>query len=138
MAFSVAIGTTGAGIFMGRTGGFLLPIYACFVMMGLGFGLFIDFDAHSGWAKIIVFQLIAGFGVGLAYQAPYIALQAHIKPRDLAPATATLGFVNTLATAVSVVVGQVVYLNQYQMKTARLEAELTPEQAARVSQFPRT
>ena len=60
--------------------------------MCLGYGLFIDFDASSSWAKLVIFQIVAGLGIGPLFQAPIIALQAHINPRDIGTATATLGF----------------------------------------------
>ncbi|KAF2161891.1 hypothetical protein M409DRAFT_69424 [Zasmidium cellare ATCC 36951] len=132
-AVALAIGSLGTGFVVAKTGKFLPPIYFAFFFMTLGYGLFIDFDAYSGWAKLIIFQIIAGLGVGPMFQAPLIALQAHIKPRDIGTATATLGFVRQLATTISVVIGEVVYQNQMNKKEPELRAVLTPEQAARVT-----
>lgn len=53
-------------------------------MMTIGFGLFINFDVHSSWAKIIIYQIIAGIGVGPNFQAPLIALQSLV-PVSLLP-----------------------------------------------------
>nr|POF20007.1 mfs-type transporter [Quercus suber] len=97
--------------------------------MTLGFGLFIDFDATSSWAKLIIFQVIAGLGIGPLFQAPIIALQAHINPRDIATATATLGFVRQIATSTSVVIGQVVFQNQMAKKNGLLTSVLGPQLA---------
>lgn len=52
--------------------------------MTLGFGLFIDFDVNSSWAKIIVYQIVAGIGVGPNFQAPLIALQSLVPVSQLA------------------------------------------------------
>ena len=136
MSVAVAIGSVAAGIYMGKTQRFLEPILGCFVLMATGFGLFIDLNASSGWAKRIVYQIVAGVGVGLGYQAPYIALQAHVNPRDIAPATASLGFSNLIATAISVVIGQVVYQNEMVKKEPILDVALSPildcEESARI------
>ena len=47
-------------------------------MMTLGFGLYINFNVNTSWAKIIIFQIIAGIGVGQNFQSPLIALQSNI------------------------------------------------------------
>lgn len=132
-AIALAVGSLSTGVFVAKTGAYLPPIYFAFGFMTLGYGLFVDFDAYSSWAKLVIFQIIAGLGVGPMFQAPLIALQAHIKPRDIGTATATLGFVRQLATSCSVVIGEVVYQNQMAKKASQLRAVLTPAQAARVT-----
>jgi uncharacterized membrane protein len=62
-----------------------------------------------------------------------IALQTNVQPRDIATATATFGFVRQIFTSISVVIGQVVYQNQMNTKTARLVAALGPENAAKLT-----
>jgi len=132
-ALALSAGSIGTGIFVGKTGLFLPPIYLGLFMLTLGYGLFVDFSAHSSWAKIIMYQIVAGVGVGPLFQAPIIALQAHINPRDIGTATATLGFVRQLATSTSVVVGQVVFQNSMSAKTPQLATILGPELAQRLS-----
>jgi EmrB/QacA subfamily drug resistance transporter len=132
-ALALSAGSIGTGIFVGKVGLFLPPIYLGLFMLTLGYGLFIDFSAHSSWAKIIIYQIIAGVGVGPLFQAPIIALQAHINPRDIGTATATLGFIRQLATSTSVVIGQVVFQNSMSAKTPQLATVLGPELAQRLS-----
>ena len=128
-AISLAISSISTGIFVKKVGMFLPPIYFGFFMMTLGYGLFVNFDANSSWTKLIIYQIIAGLGIGPLFQAPIIALQAHINPRDIGTATATLGFVRQLATSTSVVIGQVVFQNQMKMKAATLTRTLGPKLA---------
>ena len=128
-AISLAISSIGTGIFVKKVGKFLPPIYFGLFMMTLGFGLFTDFDANSSWTKLIIYQIIAGLGIGPLFQAPIIALQAHINPRDIGTATATLGFVRQLATSTSVVIGQVVFQNQMKKKAGTLTRALGPKLA---------
>lgn len=128
-ALSLAISSIGTGVFTKKVGMFLPPIFFGLFMMTLGFGLFIDFDASSSLTKLILFQIVAGLGIGPLFQAPIIALQAHINPRDIGTATATLGFVRQLATSTSVVIGEVVFQNQMAKKSAKLTRVLGPQLA---------
>lgn len=132
-ALALSAGSIGTGIFVRKVGAYLPPIYFGLFMMTLGYGLFVDFDAHSNWAKLALYQIIAGVGIGPLFQAPIIALQAHINPRDIGTATATLGFIRQLATSTSVVIGQVVFQNSMSAKTPQLAASLGPETAAQLS-----
>lgn len=132
-ALALSFGSIGTGIFVRKVGAFLPPIYFGLFMMTLGYGLFVDFDANSNWAKLALYQIIAGVGIGPLFQAPIIALQAHINPRDIGTATATLGFVRQLATSTSVVIGQVVFQNSMSSKSPQLVASLGPERASQLS-----
>ena len=132
-ALSLSFGSLATGIFIKKTGKYLPPIWFGFFMMTIGYGLFCNFYADSSWAKLIVYQIIAGVGIGPLFQAPLIALQTQIKPRDIATGTATFGFVRQLATAVSVVIGQVVYQNQMQKQLPGLSRVLGPQTASQLS-----
>lgn len=133
VALSLSFASMATGIFIRKTGMYLPPIWAGFLFMTLGMGLFIDFDANSGWAKIIIYQIIVGIGIGPNFQAPLIALQTQVKPRDIATATATFGFVRQLATSISVVVGGVVYQNEMEKRTGRLQAALGVSTASKLT-----
>ncbi|KAK4646267.1 hypothetical protein QC761_0041040 [Podospora bellae-mahoneyi] len=111
-ALSLSVGSLSTGWLVAKTGWYREPITFGLFMMTLGFGLFIDLDAYSGWAKLVLYQVVAGVGVGPLFQAPIIALHAHTEPRDVATATSTLGFIRQIAQAISVVIGQVVYQNE--------------------------
>lgn len=123
-ALSLSFASIATGIFIRKTGLYLPPIWFGLFFMTLGMGLFINYDATSGLAKIIVFQIILGIGVGPNFQAPLISLQTQVKPRDIATATATFGFVRQLATSISVVIGGVVYQNEVEKRAATLIAAL--------------
>ncbi|KAK0632631.1 major facilitator superfamily domain-containing protein [Immersiella caudata] len=116
-----------SGLLIKKTGKYLPPIISGMVFMTLGFGLFIDLEPTANWPKIILYQLIAGSGVGPNFQSPLIALQTMVEPRDMASATATYGFVRQLCTAVSIVIGGVVFQNRMQAQYPQLVSELGPE-----------
>jgi low affinity Fe/Cu permease len=133
LALSLSFTSGATGAFIKKTGKYLPPIWFGMTVMTLGFGLFIDLDAKANWAKIIIFQIIAGIGVGPNFQSPLIALQNFVPQRDIATATATFGFVRNLSTAISVVIGSVVFQNEMQKKSAMLSASLGPELARELS-----
>ncbi|KAI1091818.1 MFS general substrate transporter [Rostrohypoxylon terebratum] len=123
----------GSGLFMKKTGKYLPAIIFGMFFMTLGFGLFIDLGPKANWAKIIVYQIIAGVGVGPNFQSPLIALQTSVEPRDIAAVTSTFGFVRQLSTSISVVIGGVVFQNGMQRQYPTLLAQLGPELAAQLS-----
>lgn len=123
-ALTLALAAAVAGVIIRKTGRYLESIWAGMVVMTLGFGLFIDLNATSSWAKIILYQIVAGIGVGPNFQGPLLALQSLIEPRDIATATATLGFTRNLATSISVVIGGVVFQNAMQQQLPALRQAL--------------
>ncbi|KAF1999510.1 hypothetical protein P154DRAFT_523302 [Amniculicola lignicola CBS 123094] len=112
------------GVIIQKTGQYLPLIYSGLFFMTVGFGLFIDFGPQSSWAKIILYQIVAGIGVGPNFQAPLIALQSLVPKRDIATATAAFGTVRNLGSAIGVVVGSVVFQNQMKAKQTLLQSAL--------------
>ena len=119
---SLSFASMFVGIFIKKTGQYLPPIWLGLFLMTLGFGLFIDLPVGSTWGRIIPFQIIAGIGVGPNFQAPLIALQTLVPPRDIATATATFGFTRNLSTAISVVIGGVIFQNGMKRRQSALIA----------------
>jgi len=81
-ALSLSFLSAFTGIFIRKTGQYLPCIWFGLVFMTAGFGTFIDLGVHSSWAKIIIFQVIAGIGVGPNFQSPLIALQSLVPVRS--------------------------------------------------------
>ncbi|KAL7908620.1 MFS general substrate transporter [Trichoderma velutinum] len=135
LPYVLALSFTSAltGVFIKKTGNYKIPIVSGLLVMTLGFGLFIDLGARANWAKIIIFQIIAGIGVGPNFQSPLIALQTNVEPRDIGAATASFQFLRQLGTSTSVVIGGVIFDNEMQKQQAFLQRELGPELASRFS-----
>ncbi|KAJ4862749.1 major facilitator superfamily domain-containing protein [Trichoderma breve] len=135
LPYVLALSFTSAltGVFIKKTGNYKIPIISGLFIMTIGFGLFIDLGARANWAKIIIFQIIAGIGVGPNFQSPLIALQTNVEPRDIGAATASFQFLRQLGTSTSVVIGGVIFDNEMQKQQAFLQQELGPELAARFS-----
>ncbi|KAL0475181.1 major facilitator superfamily domain-containing protein [Neurospora intermedia] len=129
-AMSLSIVSAATGVYIKKTGKYLPPIIFGMTVMTLGFGLFIDLEPRPNWAKIILFQIVAGVGVGPNFQAPLIALQTTVPGRDVAAATGTFGFIRQLSTSISVVIGGVVFQNRMEKQHERLVQELGPKNAS--------
>ncbi|KAF9735758.1 hypothetical protein PMIN04_010506 [Paraphaeosphaeria minitans] len=129
-ALSLSVLSAFTGVFIRKTGQYLPCIWFGMVFIVAGFGTFIDLGVHSSWAKIIIFQIIAGIGVGPNFQSPLIALQSLVPKRDIATATATFGFVRNLGSAISIVVGSVVFQNEMISKQPMLREALGDQTAA--------
>ncbi len=122
--FVISLSFTSAfvGIFIKKTGQYLPPIWLGLFFMTVGFGLYIDLPAGPTWGRIFPFQIIAGIGVGPNFQAPLIALQTLVPPRDIATATATFGFIRNISTSISVVIGGVIFQNAMKKRESSLIA----------------
>jgi len=102
----------GTGVYIQKTGKYIPPIYFGLVLIVLGTGLLIDLDVEKNWTKIIIYQIIVGAGIGMNFEGPLLAVQATIDIQDIATATATMGFTRMLSTAISAIIGGVVFQNQ--------------------------
>ncbi|KAK2738758.1 hypothetical protein FQN57_006926 [Myotisia sp. PD_48] len=123
---AVSIISVSTGIFIRITGQPLIPIWFGMALMVVGHGLFIDLPAHKSIVKIILYQVVAGLGIGPNFQAPLIALQSYLKPSDVATATATLAFVRNIANSVSIVIGGVIFQNRLHANLAQISSVLSP------------
>jgi hypothetical protein len=114
LVVSLSFTSVGMGVFIKKTGRYIEPLRICLLLMTLGIGLFINLSAKPDWARIILFQTVLGLGSGPNFMAPLIALQTGVSREDIATATATFSFVRQFSTAISVVIGGVLFQNQMQ------------------------
>ncbi|KAI1319727.1 major facilitator superfamily-domain-containing protein [Xylariaceae sp. FL0255] len=121
---SCSLSAAGAGVFIQQTGKYRPLMYAAQVLLTLGTGLFIDLEFERNLPKLFIFQILTGIGVGLNIEAPIISAQASATVRDTAAVIATMGFLRSIATAVSVVLGGVIFQNQMTAMNSALAAEL--------------
>jgi len=121
---SSSIGAAFAGIFIQRTGRYLPIMYTAQVALTLGMGLFIALKFEQNLTKLFIFEIITGIGAGMNIEAPIIAAQAATTVRDTAAVTATMSFLRSIATAVSVVIGGVIFQNEMNAVNPRLVEKL--------------
>jgi hypothetical protein len=96
-----------AGMLVRKTGNYVVPIWAGATIMTLGSGLYMALEPQTNWAKVIIFQIIAGIGAGPLFQAPMIAMQSQVDRKDVASASSAMTFMRTLFTSTSIVIGSV-------------------------------
>ncbi|KAI3319635.1 MFS general substrate transporter [Xylariaceae sp. AK1471] len=132
-ALPLSLGSASTGIWMKKTGQYLPAVIFGMFFLTLGFGLFIDLGSPVNWAKLVIYQIVAGIGVGPNFQSPLIALHSGLEPKDIAAATSTFQFIRQLATSISIVIGGVVFQNGMQKQYPTLLAELGPELANQLS-----
>ncbi|OJJ75245.1 hypothetical protein ASPBRDRAFT_119781 [Aspergillus brasiliensis CBS 101740] len=121
---SSALSAAAAGIYMQQTGRYIPVMYIAQILLMLGTGLLINLHFETSLTRLIIFQILAGIGVGMNIDAPILAAQAATTVRDTAAVTATMGFVRSLATAIAVVVGGVVFQNEMSAANAALADRL--------------
>jgi hypothetical protein len=120
------------GVLIQKTGKYLPIMYTVQVLLTLGIGLFVSLDAESNLTKLFIFQIITGLGVGFGAEAPRIAALARTSERDSSATIASMSFLRSLATSVSVVVGGVIFQNEMNAAVPSLAAQL---EEALASQF---
>ena len=128
MAMSFSAALTGWAI--SATGKYTVFVRAGFALMTLGSGLLIILPQSRSWARVILFQLLLGAGIGPNFQALLVALQSTVKVSDVGTATATFGFARNLATSVGLVLGEVVFQNTMHQPYVALDASLGPKLAS--------
>ncbi len=135
------------GVYIHRYGTYKELIWIGTIMLTIGNGAYISLKADSSIAHVIGVQLIAGFGAGLQFEPPLVALQAHVSQDDVATATSTFSFVRSMALSVSVILGGVVFQNSMDSRAPHLRAAgiphnitelLTGKQAAANVMIPST
>ncbi|KAF2719867.1 MFS drug transporter [Polychaeton citri CBS 116435] len=120
MTITEATVDIGVGFLITRTGRYRELTWIGVTLMTLGTGLYIKFGIDTPIAEIAGFEIIAGIGTALLFQAPVIAIQANVSQANTAAATATLGFFNKMATSLSIVLGGVVFQNSMATRQASL------------------
>jgi MFS transporter len=117
-----ALGGIAAGVFVHQFRAYRPPIWAGMALLTIGMGTYATFAPLTSLGELVGLQIITGFGAGFVFSPPMVALQARVEQRDVATATATMGFVRNVACAMSVVVGGAVFSNSITGQRSTLEA----------------
>lgn len=133
VAVTLCLVSTMAGVYISHTGRYRPPIYFGLVMTILGHGLYINLQPYASWSRIIIFQIIAGCGLGPLFQAPIIAIFSLTKPADTASAAATVFFARDLATSMSIVFGGVIFQNRIRAYERDIEGVASPALAEMIT-----
>lgn len=122
------------GVIMHKTGRHRELNWVGASLLTLGMGLFILLDGESSTGKVIGLTVLFGCGSGLLFEPPLIAIQNRSAQQDVATATSTFTFVRSMAMAISVIIGGVVFQNSMDIQSRRLQqAGLSPNIAAKLT-----
>ncbi|KAK2593319.1 hypothetical protein QQS21_008962 [Conoideocrella luteorostrata] len=92
--------------------GYYVPyMIAGVILTSTGAGLLTTIEVSTPTVSWAAFMVINGLGIGMAQQLPYTALQAVLKPSDVATGNAIAVFSYQLGGAVSVAIAQNLLLN---------------------------
>ncbi|PIA92368.1 putative transporter [Cercospora beticola] len=109
------------GFIMLKTGHYREIIWVGLVLLTIGTGLYSSLTESTSLATVIGFEIIVGFGSGCLFEAPLVAVQSTTPQDDTAAATATFGFIRNVATAMSLVLGGVVFQDGMNKRSGELE-----------------
>lgn len=110
------------GLIMHKTGRYVEIMWFGLLFMTIGTGLYTLFTPSTSIAKVAGIEIIGGIGSGCLFEAPIIAVQAISSQEDTASATGTLTFIRNMATAMSLVLGGVVFQNGMDQRTTSLQS----------------
>lgn len=127
---SSSIAAAFTGLYIQRTGRYMPAVYSGLALMTLGIGLLTSLEVEANWAKLVCYQLIGGIGFGMNLEGPLLAVQAVVPTQDVAAATAAMSFMRTISTAISIVIGGVVFQNEMSDKMKMLTDGLGSELAS--------
>ncbi|KAJ5627273.1 efflux pump antibiotic resistance protein [Penicillium herquei] len=129
---ALAVSSGLGGWYMRATGRFREVIIFGMFFTTLAYGLYLNLQPYASWSRVVLFQMVAGLGLGPNFQATLIALQANVSPGEMSQATAAFSLVRQLAASISVVVATVIYNHEVAARKAKLVAALGSSLAAEI------
>ncbi|KAK2599212.1 hypothetical protein N8I77_010984 [Diaporthe amygdali] len=118
------------GVFIQKTGIYLPIMYGAQVLLNLGAGLFLNLAFEKNIARLVVYQIITGAGIGLNMEPPLLVAQATATALDTAAVISTMSFLRSICTAIIVVVGGVIFQGQMVANNGGLAAQIGQDLAA--------
>ncbi|QIX01703.1 hypothetical protein AMS68_007220 [Peltaster fructicola] len=109
--FLIALTIAGicVGAFITLVGYYCPPLYVGSAIFCVGSGLLYTLTPESTSAQWIGYQIVAGFGVGMVVQVPFIAMQATLKEDDMPIGNAVAAFFNTFGGAIGLAIDQNIF-----------------------------
>ncbi|KAK6066039.1 major facilitator superfamily transporter [Seiridium cupressi] len=124
--FSIA--TYGSGKAITKTGIAVPYLIASSVIVTIAAGLLYTLDVGTSTGKWVGYQILAGFGYGIALQVPVVIAQAFAAPSDIAPTTAIIIFCRSVGGMFLLAAAQSGFVNQLVHKLAETAPSVNPAQ----------
>lgn len=126
----LVVATASVGILVGviihQTGRYRELMWLGTALLTLGVGLLVKIDANTSTGEVIALTVVYGCGSGMLFEPPLIAIQSHVAQQDVATATSTFSFIRSLAVAMSIIIGGVVFQNSMNSQSKHLAAAGLP------------
>ncbi|EAW20261.1 putative MFS transporter [Aspergillus fischeri NRRL 181] len=84
-----------------------------YALMTLATGLYIDLDAHSSMAKIVIYQIIAGVGGGILLTTFLPAVQGALPQSDVAPASTTWAYLRAFGSIWGIAIPAAIFNSRF-------------------------
>ncbi len=111
-----------AGGFLAKYGKYKSIHLFSFFIATLASGLYIDLNANSSLAKIVIYQIIAGIGGGALLTTMLPSVQAANPPTDILAATSTWAFVRALGNIWGIAIPAAIFNNQMSSRVLSISA----------------
>lgn len=112
VTFTVAPGALITGLLITKTGRYRYAIWFGWALSTLGVGLCCIINPDTSKAEYVIFMVISGLGLGVSFSANAFAIQASVKPSDLAISVAMFSFFRALGQTIGVAIGGTVFQNR--------------------------
>ncbi|KAL8689422.1 MAG: hypothetical protein Q9224_004643 [Gallowayella concinna] len=100
------------GVVAAKTGHYRWAIWIGWVSTTLSSGLLYLFKPTTGYPALIFLMIFAGVGLGLIYSAVTLAVQASVRPKNIAIAAAMTSFFRCFGQTFGVAIGGVIFQNR--------------------------
>lgn len=127
---SCSLASACTGVYIQKTGKYLSVMYISQVLLVLGAGLFLSLKFEQSLTRLFVFEIITGAGIGMNIEPPVLAAMAATTVLDTASVVATMSFVRSIATAIAVVLGGVIFQNKMNSANGALVDKIGPQLAS--------
>ncbi|KAM3553705.1 hypothetical protein MY1884_006522 [Beauveria asiatica] len=108
LVLSLVVASIMSGVITQKSGYYVPTMVSGPCILLIAEGLLTTFTPQTGSPQWIGYQFLAGFGVGLGFQGPPLAVQATVDKDDVATGTAICFFAQQLGGAIFVSVGQTI------------------------------
>lgn len=117
------------GFFIQKTGKYLSIMYVRRLLSILGAGLFIYLPFEKNLTRLFIFEILVGIGRGMNIEPPLIVVQSINAPRDTAAVVSSMNFLRSIAIAISIVIGGVIFQNEMTAANPALTTQIGAESA---------
>ncbi|KAI0901424.1 major facilitator superfamily domain-containing protein [Annulohypoxylon nitens] len=115
------------GFSIQKTGRYLGIMCTGQLLSILGVGLLVYLPFEKSLARLFNFEILIGVGCGMNIEPPLIAVQAVNSERDSAAVVSSMNFARSIAIAISIVVGGVIFQNEMTAANPGLVAQIGAE-----------